>query len=299
MYIKDTWIKFGEHNYMNLYDFIKDKSHGVYIEYEEPVVKEVHSANILDMEHNAGITLKFKDGSCKTLVNLSRSDLKDCVQLVSDGYKNDIGVEIETDLDSQISKLNKRRSLLGITERYTTDGVSIIDNVTGARIKETVKNAQYVGFKLVKGKIDQYIDDYDFLDLVNLRFAEMQFRAHKPTKLRYVTTSFKHATVKLDSNITIGEAVYLNVTPDMAPRIDRMTEVYLFSKGVYDLSKVSFIGQINIESDYIILDFGDNFVNIDEKSIKTGVHKVTIKYKNDKYDDLFSKMDFHTIIKEN
>ena len=75
--------------------------------------------------------------------------------------------------------------------------------------------------------------------------------------------------------------------------------VYLFDKGVYDLSKVSFIGQINIENDDIILDFGDNFANIDKKSIKTGVHKVTIKYKNDKYDDLFSKMDFHTIIKEN
>lgn len=75
--------------------------------------------------------------------------------------------------------------------------------------------------------------------------------------------------------------------------------VYLFDKGVYDLSKVSFIGQINIENDDIILDFGDNFVNIDEKSINSGVHKVTIKYKNDKYDDLFSKMDFHIIIKEN
>lgn len=298
MYIKDTWIKFGEHNYMNLYDFIKDKSHGVYVEYEEPVVKEVHSDNILDMEHNAGIVLKFKDGSCKTLVELSRGDLKDCIQLVRGSLKYNGDVEIETNLDSQIEKLNKRRSLLGISDRYTTDGVSIIDTVTEARIKETVKNAQYVGFKLVKGKIDQYIDDYDFLDLVNLRFAEMQFRAHKPTKLRYIATSFKHATVKLDSNITIGEAVYLNVTPDMAPRIDRMTEVYLFSKGVYDLSKVSFIGQINIENDDIILDFGDNFVNIDEKSINSGVHRVTIKYKNDKYDDLFGKMDFHTIIKE-
>lgn len=298
MHIKDTWIRFREHNYMNLYDFIKDKSHGVYVEYEEPVVKEVHSDNILDMENNAGIALKFKDGSCKTLVNLSRSDLKDCVRLVRERYKDDGGVEIETDLDYLIEKLNKRRSLLGITDRYTTDGVSIIDNVTGARIKETVKNAQYVGFKIVKGKIDQYIDDYDFLDLVNLRFAEMQFRAHKPTKLRYVATSFKHATVKLDSNITIGEAVYLNVTPDMAPRIDRMTEVYLFSKGVHDLSKVSFIGRINIEGDDIILDFGDNFVDIDEKSINSLEHGVTIKYKNDKYDDLFSKRVWDTIIKE-
>ena len=298
MYIKDTWIKFGEHNYMNLYDFIKDKSHGVYVEYEEPVVKEVHSDNILDMEHNAGIVLKFKDGSCKTLVDLSRSDLKDCVQLVRETFKDDGDVEIETDLDSQIEKLNKRRSLLGITARFTTDGVSIIDNVTGGSIKETAKNAQYVGFKLVKGEIDQYIDGYDFLDLVNLKFAEMQFRAHKPTKLRYIATSFKLSIVKLDSNITVGEAVYLNVTPDMAPRIDRMTEVYLFDKGVYDLSKVSFIGQINIENDDIILDFGDNFVNIDEKSINSGVHRVTIKYKNDKYDDLFDKMDFHNIIKE-
>lgn len=75
--------------------------------------------------------------------------------------------------------------------------------------------------------------------------------------------------------------------------------VYLFDKGVYDLSRVQFIGQINIESDDIILDFGDNFVNIDEKSINSLEHGVTIKYKNDKYDDLFGKMDFHNIIKEN
>ena len=100
------------------------------------------------------------------------------------------------------------------------------------------------------------------------------------------------------TNITIGEAVYLNVTPDIAPKIDRMTEVYLFSKGVYDLSKVSFIGQINIESDDIILDFGDNLVDIDEKSINSLEHGVTIKYKNDKYDDLFSKRVWDTIIKE-
>lgn len=161
-----------------------------------------------------GVTILYKDGTKFFLKTTDARIVLTDIQIAADDT-----YEIETDLDSQLDRLSKRMSLIGTSERYTTDGVSIIDNVTGGSIKETAKNAQYVGFKLVKGEIDQYIDGYDFLDLVNLKFTRMQFRAHKPTKLRYVATSFKHATVKLDSNITIGEAVYLNVTPDIAPRM--------------------------------------------------------------------------------
>lgn len=72
----------------------------------------------------------------------------------------------------------------------------------------------------------------------------------------------------------------------------------MYDKGVYDLSRVQFIGQINIEGDGITLDFGDNYINMNEKSINSLEHGVTIKYKNDKYGDLFSKRVWDTIIKE-
>lgn len=139
MHIKDTWLRLTDTAYINLYWFIQNRNLGLYrSEYAAFDTDKVPSENIIDLRgiKGNGAAIVYKDGTkffLRTTDN--RLVLTDIDLAVDDTY------EIETDLDAQLEKLSKRMSLLGQNCKYTTDGVSIIDNVTGGSIKETAKNA--------------------------------------------------------------------------------------------------------------------------------------------------------------
>lgn len=144
-------------------------------------------------------------------------------------------IEVTTDFDDEILKLNKRIKLLGITNSsFYTDGISLIQSKTGLNGKierNTVyENNHRAVFKYnIKDGYTIDVTDLDFLDLSCFDYKNVYLTASKPVLLRYIRGNIsinmiENRKIHLDKNVSCEQAINVILTPENTTHFNRIAD---------------------------------------------------------------------------
>lgn len=197
-------------------------------------------------------------------------------------YKNYHVIEIETDFDEKVQKLNKRLSLLGSDNAYkVTNGTNIININQHSRIHnydDLVDNTIFTYEDGVNIQKDLYLDvsDCDFVDFCGVQYEDIELCSNKEKYLQYIngySTMFGNGGMLIEKTIHAEEASQVCLCRNGMGIFDakRVRKCYidLAAYGNYiDLSGIDFIDTLEISDencDYDAysekqIDFGDKFI---------------------------------------
>lgn len=223
-------------------------------------------------------TVNFKfNGACYTVYN-DKFNIR--VDLTLHNEFTD-GIEIETDFDEKVQKLNKRLSLLGSDGTYRiTNGTNIINVDEHSKIHnydDIVSNTLFVYDDDIRLNKDLYLcaDDCDFVNLGGIQFDDIDLYSNKEKYLQYLNgymTEHDDNFFHIDGNISMEEAHQVALVGERY-KIRAKRIRYCFIKlaevpDYIDLSYLDFIDSLNITDEnglmafevQKVIDFKDKFI---------------------------------------
>lgn len=221
MNIKDTWllIRSDKNILVNLYWFIKCRSCGLCIKHtlieheialSDGNMKLINDTagieSLIDItERNAIYRLNFTGGNV-LLISHDKKDINANSTAVS-RFIPCIDYNIETDLDSEVERLNKRLKLIGSDVVKTTDGVEVLDwNEDDESVNSEKLKVHHFGV--------MDVTDCNVLNITECLLdgeVNMRVKCDIPKTLRYIKCFRNYMNLQLDSNIDILEVYCLYI----------------------------------------------------------------------------------------
>lgn len=192
---------------------------------------------------------------------------------------------VETEFDDKIRKLNNRTKLLGLSEKYITNGVGIVKCLyDDSRSRKIEKDVMYADTDMRVHVSSDTLDvtEFNSLCLLNYDLTDLEISSSKKNHLRYLTgnTDFPDILIHGD-NLTIEEISLVTLLPGMETKVKRITACRVLHQ-CYDLSGVEYIAGLygpQTEGD-VVLDFKDKFVMLGDNALQFR-SKPTVKCSNE------------------
>ena len=192
---------------------------------------------------------------------------------------------VETEFDDKIRKLNNRTKLLGLSEKYITNGVGIVKCLyDDSRSRKIEKDVMYADTDMRVHVSSDTLDvtEFNSICLLNYDLADLEISSSKKNHLRYLTgnTDFPDILIHGD-NLTIEEISLVTLLPGMETKVKRITACRVLHQ-CYDLSGVEYIAGLygpQTEGD-VVLDFKDKFVMLGDNALQFR-SKPTVKCSNE------------------
>lgn len=319
MNIKDVWvtlrIKGNKSLLANLYWLIAWRMHGVYI-CDDLVDREIELSNgnmywEATNEATAGkhIVYKFcledgmQYGVCVT---------EDIAYINFTGTPNKLVNVLESDSVTEALKRNKRLKLVGSEEYYKSDGVEMIKFI-GRRPnyhKDTIAtNDRYIEASEseveVAGNLTVNVTDFYTLSLVDYDYIEVYITAlGKKKHLRLLeandsNTSLILAGIDINRDITVEWGSCIGLSNNNLKSLRRLNNCVIYGRedyDTYDFSNIDYINPyvgVNIDApgESLVLDFGNKFICMSDKSIKSQNTNVLIVYSNPKMTGVLKELE--------
>lgn len=192
---------------------------------------------------------------------------------------------VETEFDDKIEKLNKRTKLLGLSEKYITNGVGIVKCLyDDSRSRKIEKDVMYADTDMKVHVSSDALDvtEFNSICLLNYDLTDLEISSSKKNHLRYLTgnTDFPDILIHGD-NLTIEEISLVTLLPGIETKVKRITACHVLHQ-CYDLSGAEYIAGLygpQTEGD-VVLDFKDKFVMLGDNALQFR-SKPTVKCSNE------------------
>lgn len=199
---------------------------------------------------STAVNFKF-NGACYTVYN-DKFNIR--VDLTLHNEFTD-GIEIETDFDEKVQKLNKRLSLLGSDGTYRiTNGTNIINVDEHSKIHnydDIVSNTLFVYDDDIRLNKDLYLcaDDCDFVNLGGIQFDDIDLYSNKEKYLQYINgymTEHDDNFFNIDGNISMEEAHQVALVGERYKiRAKRIRYCFIRLAEVPDYTDLSYLDSID------------------------------------------------------
>lgn len=283
MHIKDTWLLTGEradeYQLVNLQWFLGYRKTGLRL---TGIEARLSNGNMLwtseiekyyHIDVTEGAILKIVDHYIFVDIQIhgGRQLIVEEVKVSDDKNR---AIEIETDLDLQVEKMNKRLSLVGDTEKcICTDGITIYNLLNKIENNATIRtNTVLNNVKINKISVDT--TDIDFADLELMTCEQIEFTGNGHLRwLKCINKVIESYRVIVNGSIEIDDAYGIDLFEWRKCKIHRLHKCTLFGSmdKVIDLSEVDYIDNFGITikvgsiDNKIVLDFKGKYVELEDQ----------------------------------